>query len=294
MSLIASAVTFFLLTYFASLYPVGSITIISLAFTLQTVFHTLIGVSYATTIFPQLADAYVKGDHILFDSIFSRGFKKIFLISFLFTALVLIFRYEIVYILFGSGKFTNQNVIFTASALGLFILSLYAQNAILLISRASYAKNDYKLPLFTNGVSVILFYIFGLLVLNFFKYDFNTVLIVPFIYSLAQYIALGFGFLLYRKNKTFKKPYLGFLYIFKIIVTSGIVTLVSRRLLFVMLFNQHNVWIHILGSLFVFGFFIIASYVVLGMMHDKHITEDRMYIKSLVKRHILALLPKFR
>jgi putative peptidoglycan lipid II flippase len=294
LSLIASAVTFFLLTYFASLYPVGSITIISLAFTLQTVFHTLIGVSYATTIFPQLADAYVKGDHILFDSIFSRGFKKIFLISIVLTALVVLFRYEIVYILFGSGKFTNHDVLLTAGALGIFTISLYAQNIILLISRASYAKGDYILPLVTNALSAFLMYVFSFFAFNHLKGSFYTALSIPLSYSLAQYISLGVCLIIYHKNKVIKKPYLGFLYIFKIIVTIGIVAICSRYILYVMLLGHRGIIIHLIFSFIIFGFFLLCSYVILGMVHDKHIAEDRLYLKNTIKKAILALLPKFR
>ncbi len=294
LSLVASAVTFFLLTYFASLYPVGSITVISLAFTLQTVFHTLIGVSYATTIFPQLADAYVKGDYILFDSIFSRGFKKIFLISIVLTALVVIFRYEIVYILFGSGKFTNHDVILTASSLGLFIISLYAQNIILLISRASYAKGDYILPLVTNSLSAILMYFFAYIAYINFDNIFYSVLSIPLAYTLSQYIALGVGLKIYKKNKIIKKPYLGFLYILKIVLVTGAVSVASRYLLYVMLLGHRGIIIHLIFSFIIFGFFLLCSYVILGMVHDKHIMEDRLYLKNTIKKSILALLPKFR
>lgn len=294
LSLIASAISFFLLTYFASLYPVGSITIISLSFTLQTVFHTLIGVSYATTIFPQLSNAYVKRDHILFDSIFSRGFKKIFLISIVLTALVVIFRYEIVYILFGSGKFTNYDVILTASSMGIFILSLYAQNAILLISRASYAKGDYILPLVTNAISLILMYVFCIFSFKYLKGNFYTVLSIPLAYSLAQYIALGVGLLIYHKNKIIKKPYLGFLYITKIIVTISIVAIASRYLLYIILVGHKSILVHIIYSTIIFGFFIVFGYILLGVVRDKHIGEDRLYLKNLIKKYILALLPKFR
>lgn len=289
LSLIFSAVTFFLLTYFASRYEVGSITVISLAFTLQTVFHTILGVSYATTIFPLLSDAFVAEDDLLFDSIIANGFKKIFLISIVFTALVVLFRFEIVHILFGSGNFTNRDVVLTAAALGIFIISLYAQNAILLISRASYAKGDYVLPLVTNIMSAILFFIFAIL-LSISKFDlYYNVLSVPIAYSLSQYIALGVAFIIYRKNKIVKSPYLGLSYMFKISITTLITVISCRYILYIMLMGQSSIFLHILYSFFVFVFFIFSTYVLLGLFKDINIIENRIEAKNLFNKISLAL-----
>lgn len=291
-SLAGSAVTFFLLTYFASLYPAGSITIISLAFTLQTVFHTLIGVSYATAVLPVLADKFVKKEYHDFDYVFQRGIKKMFLISFITTGLVVVFQYEIIYILFGGGKFNAENVALTAVGMGLFVLSLYAQNSILLFSRAAYARNDYMLPLVVNISTALFMYGFAAFAYNSTHSYIHTILSVPIAYSLAQYLALGISYSLYRKNKHIDQPYLSFGYGFKVLSLIILVTITSQHVLSLVMDKQQTFIIHIGISFAVFLFYIASLYILLGLIKDQHVIEDRAYIKSTAKRLLLALLPR--
>ncbi len=287
LSLAASAIVFFLLTYFASLYPAGSITIVAIAFSLQTVFHTLVGVSYGTVILPLLSDAFVKADENQFNFILKRGFKKIFLISFVLTGLVFIFKHEIVYVLFGGGKFNTTSVDFTAIVLGLFILSLYAQNAILMLSRAAYARADYILPLMVNILSAVLTYIFCLL----FKKHFNSVITIPIAYSLSQYIALYFGLLMYRRKKS-KEKYISFLYMLKVLFVIAVTTFSCLSLLNFILIDRTSIFTHIVFSFIVFGFALVSTYVLLGMIKDQAVKEDRKQFKDTVIRFLLALFPK--
>ena len=294
LSLVFSAISFFLITYFASHYQIGAITVISLAFTLQTVFHTIIGVSYTTTIFPALSDAYVNKNHILFDFILTRAFKRIFLISMILMALIILFRFEIVYILFGSGKFTMANVVLTAGALGIFTISLYAQNAILLISRAAYAKGDYVLPLVTNMISAVGLFVMALLFeQNKYLYSYG-VLLIPLAYTIGQYIALGVSFSIHQRKREIKSPHLGFVYMFKITSSVFGVAIVCRFILEMFLFGKTGIIIHLVYSLFVFFIFCLFSYVVLGLFKDEHIQNDRQSIKNFIKKSFLALLPRFR
>ncbi len=291
LSLMASAVTFFLLTYFASRYESGSITIITIAFTLQTVSHTLIGVSYATVILPALSDAFVNKKNELFDSIMRNGFKKIFLISFVLTGIILVFQKEIVYVLFGGGKFSPRDVYLTAVALGLFTVSLYAQNAILLISRASYAIGDYVLPLVVNSITAILTYVFAT---NFYNSSgmLHSVWSVPLAYSLAQYIALFVGTYIHGKHKTIKDNYIHFKYAFGILFIITITSVAMRHMLSLILVNAEGRTTHIVYSSFIFLSYIVIAYVLLGTIKDEHIKEHRQYLKNKIKSILLALLGK--
>ena len=289
-SLCASAVTFFLITYFASLYKAGSISIISLAFSLQTVFHTLLGVSYATTILPTLADSYAHGNFISFDEILRHAVKKIFLISTVVTSLVYLFKFEIVYILFGGGKFNIQNVYYTSLALGVFIISLYAQNLILLLSRASYAKGNYLSPLITNILSAVMMFVFGNIFYKLYAAHDYGFLSVAFSYSLSMYIALAVCILLYKKEKYIHQRFITIKYGLYVLLIASVVTISSRYILSIVTKNQNTILAHIMLSILVFAFYAIFTYVLLGTIKDQDIRESRVYIKNL----ILALFPKKR
>ncbi len=291
LSLVASAVTFFLLTYFASLYDAGSITIIAIAFTLQTVPHTLVGVSYSTVILPILSDAYVSNNGGLFDGILRRGFKKMFLISFAITGAVLVLQNEIVYILFGGGKFDDSAVLYTGMALGIFALSLYPQNAILMLSRASYAKGDYTLPLVTNIFSAVFTYVIA----NYFYTTngiWSGVFSIPLAYSTAQYISLGVALYMHQSKKEVPKMYVPFSYTFAVLGIIIITSFSMRYVLGLLVVPETSIIEHIIFSFFIFVSYIMFSYVMLGMVKDEHIKEHRHYFKNKIKNIALALLPK--
>ncbi len=291
-SLMGSAVVFFLMTYFASLYPEGSITVVTLAFTIQTAFHTLTGVSYATAVLPVLADRFVNQEYHLFDKILQRGLKKMFLFSFVITGMVYIFQYEVIYILFGGGNFTQEDVILTGVSLAVFVLSLYAQNAILMFSRASYARGDYAIPLFTNLSSAILVFILGKLAFNSSNSYIHTVWAVPVVYSLSQYLALIVASILYKKNKYIQESYLPFSYVAKIILAIILVSVTSKYMLGSVLNGYDSMVGHIIISILIFIFYSLSVYSLLGLINDEQVKEDRYYIKSKVKRFLLALFPK--
>jgi putative peptidoglycan lipid II flippase len=294
-SLFFSAVTLFLLTYFASRYQTGSITVISIAFALQTVSHTLIGVSYATAVLPLLSNAFVEKNDALFDGILRRGFKKIFLVSLVITGLVYVFDYQIVYILFGGGKFNYYDVYITSIALIIFTMSLYAQNAILLLSRAAYAKGDYLLPLLTNIVTAattyaLASYFYG----NSFLFAKYGVLAVPFAYSLGQYVSLIFGLFVHQQNKEIPHLYISLKFCVSVILAVLTVSISMRYLLDMIMVNSSGIFTDILFSGLVFGVFLVFIYIILGIIKDDHIKEHLNQLKNKIRSIILALLPRGR
>lgn len=295
LSLFFSAVTFFLLTYFASLYGAGSITIVSIAFTLQTVSHTLIGVSYATAVLPLLSKAFIDKNEEWFDGILRRGFKKVFLSSMVITGFMYVFRHQIVYILFGGGQFSDYDVHMTALALVVFTFSLYAQNAILLLSRVAYARGDYLIPLVTNMISTAFTYLLALYFYNNpFMYIEYGVLSVAVAFSVSQYIALFFGIIIHQKNKEIKRLYIPLKFLFGTMFSVLIVSIGAKYLLDMILVDNTAIFFNIFISCVVFTVFILSLYVLLGFMNDQHIKENRSQIKDKVKFIILALLPRGR
>lgn len=287
-SLSLSAVTFFLITYFASLYPIGSITIISIAFSLQTVFHTLTGVSYATTILPALSKEYVAGRFDNFKNLFNTSLRNIYIVSISIFGLILVFNYELVYILFGSGRFNNQDVKHTALALLIFTISLFAQNTILILSRAAYAMGDYLLPLITNLTSAIFTYIFAIL---FYKYTNIGIVAIPLAYTLAQYISLIIGLSIYRLKYS-KFITMDYVYLFYSLFLVGIVTFVSKILLSIFLSNIQNIFAHLFVAFIVFVVYMFGIYILFKNIKNVKLNESALYFKNIFLRVKLALLPK--
>lgn len=290
-SLSLSAVTFFLITYFASLYPAGSITIIAIAFSIQTVFHTLTGVSYATTILPLLAKEYTEGNIENFTGILNYNFRNIYIISLLLTGFLYLFHYEIIYFLFGSGNFNIYDVVYTGLALFIFSISLIAQNTILLMSRAAYAMGDYFLPLFTNFISALATYVF-----SFFLYKYtNTkewaILAIPIAYSAAQFLSMFLGLLIYniKYKKTIKTEWLFMVYgLFTIIVSVKL----SKILMNFIYNNFNNVYLMYGLYFVVFWIYILFIYYIYLKSSNSKLNNSAIYFKNVFWRIVLALLPK--
>lgn len=294
LSLMMSSLTFFLLTYFASLYQEGAITILAIAFTLQTVSHTLVGVSYTTAIFPLLADAFVNKDEKLFDYIMRRGFKKIFLFSFILIGAVFLFGQNAVTILFSGGMFNPTSVYVTSIAFFIFSLSLYAQNAILLLSRASYARGDYFLPFVTNLVSALLtFVIINYALENNLKILGYGFLFIPLAYSIAQYIALLTGVFIHQSKKEITHLYLDLKYCVFVVSTVAFITLGIKYFLSIISYATYEVnsfWGIILFIILV-KIYVFCLYLIFGLSEDESIKEHRNYFKEKVY-YLLGLIFK--
>lgn len=201
-SLAASALSFFLISYFASQYQAGSVTVVQLGFTLQTVFHTLIGISFATAVFPVLSRAHGMGDTVSFTETKLKTIRQLIFYSVPTTILVALMSVPMVRILFGSGKFSWEDIYLTSWSLALFIISLFAQNTILLFSRIWYAQGKQKMPFVINTMVVVIFSISFLILNNFI----HSVLVVPISYTTGQWVTFFVIPIFY--DKTTKHDYI--------------------------------------------------------------------------------------
>lgn len=166
-ALSAGQIVLLLFAGFASFMAAGSLAVFSLAFNLQAVPLTIIGVSYSVAAFPTLARLFANGDRSeFFDQVLTAA-RHILLWSFPAIALFIVLRAQIVRVLFGSGAFDWTDTRLTAAALALFVVSLAAQSLTLLLVRGYYAAGKTGRPLVVSLASAALAALFawGLLAL---------------------------------------------------------------------------------------------------------------------------------
>lgn len=137
-------------TGIASLTAVGTVSAFSFASNLQSVPLTVIGISYAAALFPALAKMAAKNDHVGFVKEVWATIRHVIFWSMPAIVLMIVLRAHIVRIVLGSGAFSWSDTRLTAAILALLAVSLVAQSALLIFSRAYYAAQKTLLPILIN------------------------------------------------------------------------------------------------------------------------------------------------
>lgn len=154
--LAGSQINFLIITAIASTLVSGSIAIFNLSHNLQFVPIGIIGISFATVVFPRLSKSFVWKDKKKFSSTFSSTFSQILYLVLPITVIFFLLRAQIVRIILGTGNFTWVDTRLTAAALGIFALSVFAQSLVPLISRSFYALQNTKTPVLISLWSILL------------------------------------------------------------------------------------------------------------------------------------------
>lgn len=145
-----------IITGIASLLGSGSITIINLATNLQFVPVSVVGISLATAIFPQLSSHAITKDVPEFKRKLNRALGITFMLTGIIAVLMFVFRQLIIDIIFQVGTFKEADRILTASVLGIFMFSVMAQSLMHVITRAYYAFKNTKTPFLVAVSSIVL------------------------------------------------------------------------------------------------------------------------------------------
>lgn len=151
-ALALSAQQFLLLSFasIASLAALGSVSVMTFGFNLQSVPLSVIGVSYAAALFPSLSLLFAKGDRGTFVKEVWVAVRHTVLWIMPAIMLMIVLRAHIVRVVLGSGAFTWADTRLTAAVLAGFVVSLVAQAAILIFSRAYYAAGRSLEPILIN------------------------------------------------------------------------------------------------------------------------------------------------
>ena len=269
---------------------VGSIAIFNLAWNLQSVPLSIIGVSYSSAVFPALSRFFTEKKKELFLERMIDSARHIIFWSVPATVLFIVLRAQIVRVVFGAGEFDWSDTRLTAAALSLFIISVVGQGLILLFVRAYYAEGRTKKPLYINLVSAVFMAILALLLVKqayqmptllYFLEEIlkvsgqagTAVLLLPFAYS----IGVGLNTILHWRSFSkdypeFSRPVLFTLFhTFAASVIMGYVTFVSLRLFDI--FPMEKVW-----GVFLQGFLaglcgLLALVLSLVLLRNREIRE---------------------
>lgn len=297
LGLTLNQIVFIILTAFASLFPVGSISVFNFSNNLQSIPLTVIGLSYSVAVFPVLSRYVVLNRKEDFLENVSSAARHIIFWSIPLSVIFIVLRAQIVRVVLGAGVFGWTETRLTAASLAIFSVSITAQCLILLFSRAYYAAEKTKRPLLINIfssfciVATALVFLFLLkdsnIIGDFFSrimrvYGFNLkILSLPAAYSIGSLVN---AFLLWKFFKRdfgaidgqFKKS-LSENLIAGVIL--GLVSYLGLRI-FIFVFNIHTFF-----GIFFQGFFavlvgVVAHFFALRFLKNKEIKEITASLKT--------------
>jgi putative peptidoglycan lipid II flippase len=281
----------FFLIALASLMSGGSISIFNLAFNLQSVPLSIIGISYSSAVFPTLSKFFVEKRRDEFLTKMIDSGRHIVFWSVPITILFVVLRAQIVRTIYGAGHFDWADTRLTAATLAIFIVSVIGQSLILLFVRAYYAEGKTRKPLFINIFSGIVIVAFGYgLTKAFFAYPIfryfledllkvsgqvgTSVLVLPLAYSIGVFINTYLHWHMFERDyRGFTKPVFSTLFqSFSASVIMGYVTFLSLRF-FNIFFPLTKAW-----NVFLQGFCagmvgILVLIIVLVLLKNKEIIE---------------------
>jgi len=141
--------------YFASGLSEGSISALNYAGKLMNLPMGIFVLAVASAIFPTLSEHAVKGDKQALGVTLNRGLKMVLLITLPAAAGLMVLNTPIVKLLFERGAFDANATQMTASALFYFSLGMFAMSLNMVLTRAYYAVQDVRTPLYIGFSSII-------------------------------------------------------------------------------------------------------------------------------------------
>ena len=153
--------TFLYFTALASTLAAGSVSSVSFARNFQSVPVSLIGASFAIAAFPVMSAAVASGDR--------RGFSRVFGINLALIAVLTIGAAiglflvggMAIRVLLGGGAFEEDDIVRTATILGVFALSVPFESVTHLLARALYATHNTILPTIASVAGFVVIVVSG-------------------------------------------------------------------------------------------------------------------------------------
>jgi putative peptidoglycan lipid II flippase len=179
---------FMAFTRIATLLAVGSVSSISFARNFQSVPISMFGIAFALAIYPTLSECAAKSDKEGYVKNLKKAARDILLFT-IPSAIALYFLSKFaIGIFLGGGKFTDANIIQTATVLSAFAFSIPTESLVSLLARAFYALKNTLIPVLFSVLNLIISVTFA-------YYQSKTIGIVAipygfFIGSLTEVIAL--------------------------------------------------------------------------------------------------------
>lgn len=152
LGLVMFQINLWVITAIASVLPSGSISIFNLANHLQFLPIGIIGYSFATAAMPSFAKSVSREKAKLFCDQFIKTVRMVLFFVVPMSVLMFVLRAHTVRLIFGSGEFSWDDTRLTAAVLGIFCFGIFAHSLIPLFSKAFYAMQNTKTPVFINSI----------------------------------------------------------------------------------------------------------------------------------------------
>jgi putative peptidoglycan lipid II flippase len=138
----------------ASTLGEGAVTVYSLARNFQSFPVSLIGIAFATSLFPLLAESASKGDQAeYFRRIIGGALATLVLVTPAALALYLL-RVPIISLLVGTGQFNTEAILRTATVLGVYTLSIPTESLVHILARGFYAVHNTLIPVAVSLLAI--------------------------------------------------------------------------------------------------------------------------------------------
>lgn len=154
--MLADKLNFVVMIALASNISEGSVRIFSSAFDIATIVTGLVGISFATAVFPTLSKNANGEGRENFLKYFSQVFLQVLFWSLAASVIFLMLRIYIVRVIAGYGKCDWDCTQITSAVVGVFSLSLFAQSLIPLLSRAFFAFKNTAIPVIIGVIGNII------------------------------------------------------------------------------------------------------------------------------------------
>jgi len=220
-----------------------------LANDLSTPIIVLVAVPFAVAVFPALSLAVSKNDKKDFLDKFYSTFRQILFLIVPASGLCYVLRAHLIRLVFGAGKFDWTSTKLTAACFGIFMIPLFAQGLIFLISRAFYAIKNTAIPALVSIFSILILppmaylFVWALAFPNFFSASVEYVLRIESMKNLAiiglplavsvdallQFIILLVFFKFKIKEVEYKNLFLFFVKVLGATVLSMLVAYIVRQ-----------------------------------------------------------------
>ncbi|MDR3642970.1 MAG: murein biosynthesis integral membrane protein MurJ [Candidatus Doudnabacteria bacterium] len=151
-----SQVSLIIGTTVGSILAAGSVTIFNAANNLQTVPLGVFALSVSQASFPLLSEYFAKGDQKAFLQTLSDNIIQVMFFIVPVAILMIMFRWYLVQIIYGHGKFTDADIVSLALTFGIMTVGLFGQSLSPLFSRSFYAMHNTIIPVAVNVSSIIL------------------------------------------------------------------------------------------------------------------------------------------
>lgn len=151
----ANQVSLFVMTIFASTLVSGSLAAFTLANNIQSVPLGLFGIALSLAAFPSLSLFIAEKKDKDFFRMLSETTRRILFFVVPLSVLMIVFRAQFVRVILGAGHFDWEDTILTFEVLKWLSISLFAQSLIPLFSRAFFALQNTKTPLYIALISEV-------------------------------------------------------------------------------------------------------------------------------------------